>query len=158
MVQPCTVSCAVQMTNNLHAGDYETTDWNNALKLGFDAHTLSYAPYLLDQPWSHLLPRRVLQPGDPVATITPDAAERTGLPAGCQVEAGTTDSIAAFLAAGVEGVGDAVSSLGSTLAVKMLSAAPVEDAACGLYSHRLGARGAFERLVWHVAGFRLCLT
>jgi hypothetical protein len=53
---------------------------------------------------------------------------------------GTTDSIAAFVAAGVDQVGQAVTSLGSTMAIKLLSAARVDDAAYGVYSHRLGAR------------------
>lgn len=35
-------------------------------------------------------------------------------------------------------MGDAVSSLGSTLAVKLLSEKRVDDAAYGVYSHRLG--------------------
>lgn len=51
---------------------------------------------------------------------------------------GTTDSIAAFLAAGVSKPGQAVSSLGSTLAIKLLSTVCVEDAERGIYSHRLG--------------------
>jgi hypothetical protein len=34
--------------------------------------------------------------------------------------------------------GDAVTSLGSTLAIKMLSAVPVDDSSRGVYSHRLG--------------------
>ena len=40
---------------------------------------------------------------------------------GCLVVGGTTDSIAAFLAAGAERVGEAVTSLGSTVAIKLLS-------------------------------------
>ena len=52
---------------------------------------------------------------------------------------GTTDSIAAFLASGAAGVGEAVTSLGSTLAIKLLSAQPVDDSRYGVYSHRLGA-------------------
>ena len=40
---------------------------------------------------------------------------------GCLVVGGTTDSIAAFLAAGADSVGDAVTSLGSTVAIKRLS-------------------------------------
>lgn len=48
------------------------------------------------------------------------------------------DSIAAFVAAGVQQPGEAVTSLGSTLAVKLLSDARVDDAATGVYSHRLG--------------------
>ena len=56
----------------------------------------------------------------------------------CLVVGGTTDSIAAFLAAGASEVGDAVSSLGSTLAIKLLSSIPVDDSSTGVYSHRLG--------------------
>jgi sugar (pentulose or hexulose) kinase len=52
--------------------------------------------------------------------------------------AGTTDSIAAFVAAGVSHPGEAVTSLGSTLAVKLLSEQRVDDAAYGVYSHKLG--------------------
>lgn len=52
--------------------------------------------------------------------------------------AGTTDSIAAFIAAGATRPGQAVTSLGSTLAVKALSSVPVRDAARGVYSHRFG--------------------
>lgn len=46
---------------------------------------------------------------------------RFGLPSSCQVVAGTTDSIAAFIAANATEPGHAVTSLGSTLAIKMLS-------------------------------------
>lgn len=49
------------------------------------------------------------------------------------------ESSVGFRGAGAANIGDAVTSLGSTLAIKMLSEAPVDDAACGLYSHRLGA-------------------
>eukprot|EP00322_Chrysochromulina_rotalis_P020164 CAMPEP_0115890060 /NCGR_PEP_ID=MMETSP0287-20121206/33154_1 /TAXON_ID=412157 /ORGANISM="Chrysochromulina rotalis, Strain UIO044" /LENGTH=201 /DNA_ID=CAMNT_0003346815 /DNA_START=18 /DNA_END=623 /DNA_ORIENTATION=- len=48
-------------------------------------------------------------------------ASKYGLPAECMVVGGTTDSIAAFLAAGASDIGDAVTSLGSTLAIKLLS-------------------------------------
>lgn len=50
-----------------------------------------------------------------------NARFRFGLPSSCQVVAGTTDSIAAFIAANTTEPGHAVTSLGSTLAVKMLS-------------------------------------
>lgn len=48
------------------------------------------------------------------------------------------DSVAAFLAAGMEHIGDAVTILGSTLAIKLLSAVRVEEASVGAYSQRLG--------------------
>ena len=53
---------------------------------------------------------------------------------------GTTDSIAAFLASGADTPGQAVTSLGSTLVIKLLSEQPVEDSSRGIYSHRLGDR------------------
>lgn len=46
------------------------------------------------------------------------------------------DSVAAFLAAGVAEPGEAVSSLGSTLAVDLLSTAPVDSAKYGICSYR----------------------
>jgi len=58
------------------------------------------------QPFAHLLPRSVVAPGAPVAPITQEAAERSGLPTSCMVCGGTTDSIAAFLAAGVTQPGE----------------------------------------------------
>ena len=86
-----------------------------------------------------MLPTRVVAPGAPVALVTPEARQRAGgLPEGCLVCAGTTDSVAAFVAARVSRPGQAVSSLGSTLAIKLLSTTRVDDAAFGVYSHRLG--------------------
>lgn len=72
---------------------------------------LPHLPHAL-QPYSPLLPPRVVAPGAPVAPVTPAASQRTGLPPSCMVAGGTTDSIAAFLAAGVVRPGQAVTSLG----------------------------------------------
>ena len=48
------------------------------------------------------------------------------------------DSVAAWLATGLSKPGDACTILGSTLAVKLLSAVRCEDAGTGAYSQRLG--------------------
>jgi sugar (pentulose or hexulose) kinase len=92
----------------------------------------------------------VVAPGQAVATVMPAVARTFGLPAGCTVCGGTTDSIAAFVAAGVSEPGQAVTSLGSTLAVKLLSESRVDDASYGVYSHRLGGceQDAVRALVW----------
>lgn len=58
------------------------------------------------QLFAHLLPLEVVAPGAPVAPVTAKAAERSGLPRSCIVCGGTTDSIAAFLAAGVTQPGE----------------------------------------------------
>jgi len=51
--------------------------------------------------------------------------------------AGTTDSVAAFVAARCTAPGDAVTSLGSSLALKLVSKTRVDDSSKGVYSHRL---------------------
>ncbi|GLC37560.1 hypothetical protein PLESTB_001760900 [Pleodorina starrii] len=121
------------------------TDWNNALKLGYDPELESYPAWLAQQRFAPLLPARVVAPGAPVASLDSRVSAACGLPPGCLVCGGTTDSIAAFVAAGVTEAGQAVTSLGSTLAVKLLSTTRVDDAAYGVYSHRLGD-------VWLVGG------
>eukprot|EP00899_Mesostigma_viride_P017351 jgi/Mesvir1/25617/Mv01843-RA.1 len=112
------------------------TDYNNALKVGYDPATESYPSWLSDQPYAHMLPR-VVAPGTAIGPVTPHITSAYRIPATCVVYAGTTDSIAAFLAAGVSAPGEAVSSLGSTLAVKSVSLTRVDDARYGVYSHRM---------------------
>lgn len=122
-------------------GHRGVTDWNNALKLGFDPGSDEYPDFIADQDFANILPPVVCAPGTPLAPITPEIAARTGLSEECIVCAGTTDSIAAFLAA-MDGAdvapGQAVTSLGSTLAIKLLSEKRADDAAYGIYSHRIG--------------------
>ena len=113
------------------------TDFNNALKLGYDPAADAYDPWVAAQPFATALPRAVVAPGTPLGAVCASAQREFGLPEGCLVCAGTTDSIAAFLAAGVDEPGGAVTSLGSTLALKLLSTERVEDAASGIYSHKL---------------------
>jgi len=81
---------------------------------------------------------KVLAPGEAIAPVMPAIAHRFNLNPNCFVHAGTTDSIAAFLASGVSQPGEAVTSLGSTLVLKLVSKTRVDDATYGIYSHRLG--------------------
>ncbi|NEQ30684.1 MAG: FGGY-family carbohydrate kinase [Leptolyngbya sp. SIO4C5] len=115
------------------------SDYHNALKLGYDVGALQYPNWLSSLPLATLLPQ-VVAPGHPVATVLPAIAQRFNLPSSCHVCAGTTDSIAAFLASGANQPGDAVTSLGSTLVLKLLSQKRVEASQYGIYSHRLGDR------------------
>ncbi|OWY66674.1 carbohydrate kinase [cyanobacterium TDX16] len=118
-------------------GQLGVSDYHNALKLGYDVERLCYPDWLLKLPALPNLPQ-VLTPGAPVGEVTVEVRSRLGLPQGCVVRAGTTDSIAAFLASGANSPGEAVTSLGSTLVLKLLSQTRVEDARAGIYSHRLG--------------------
>ena len=117
------------------------SDYHNALKLGYDVVNLCYPPWLLDwlskKGFQVNLPQ-VLAPGTIIGEISKEVSDRLDLPQNCQICTGTTDSIAAFLASGAKSVGEAVTSLGSTLVIKLLSHHPVEDTRYGIYSHRLG--------------------
>ena len=126
-------------------GKLGISDYHNALKLGYDVGELSYPEWLtkaLDCNKDTItikLPE-VVVPGTTVGKVTPEIANRFGLPPDCRVKAGTTDSIAAFLASGANSPGEAVTSLGSTLVLKLLSSDRVDDARYGIYSHRLGEK------------------
>jgi D-ribulokinase len=113
------------------------SDYHNALKLGYDVEDLQYPKWLENLQIPIQLPQ-VLAPGRPVAELRPEIAAEFGFRRDCLVCAGTTDSIAAFLASGAKSPGEAVTSLGSTLVLKLLSRTRVEDARYGIYSHRLG--------------------
>lgn len=113
------------------------SDYHNALKLGYDVYNLCYPPWLEELPFFPLLPE-VWAPGKPIGEIKPSISQEFNLPSHCLVFTGTTDSIAAFLASKARGIGEAVTSLGSTLVIKLLTSKPVESATYGIYSHRLG--------------------
>ncbi|MEA5619286.1 FGGY-family carbohydrate kinase [Cronbergia sp. UHCC 0137] len=118
-------------------GKLGISDYHNALKLGYDVEKLEYPEWLerLEIPIN--LPQ-VVTPGTPIRELRPEMAIKFGFRSDCLVCAGTTDSIAAFLASGAKLPGEAVTSLGSTLVLKLLSRTRVEDARWGIYSHRLG--------------------
>ncbi|XP_015892341.1 D-ribulose kinase isoform X3 [Ziziphus jujuba] len=117
-------------------GKLGVSDYNNALKVGYDPELDAYPSWLLSQPYSQLLPS-VKAPGTSIGHIKEDIGSQYGFPKDCLVCTGTTDSIAAFLAARATQPGKAVTSLGSTLAIKLLSTTRIEDARFGVYSHRL---------------------
>ncbi|WOH03841.1 hypothetical protein DCAR_0623241 [Daucus carota subsp. sativus] len=117
-------------------GKLGVSDYNNALKVGYDPELESYPPWLLSQAYSYVLPS-VQAPGTFIGLVKEDVRTRFGLPKDCAICTGTTDSIAAFLAARATQTGKSVTSLGSTLAIKLLSTNRIDDARYGVYSHRL---------------------
>jgi sugar (pentulose or hexulose) kinase len=114
------------------------SDWNNALKLGFDVVEQNWPDWIGKLTIRHELLPEVRGPGETLGTLSPDMADHFKLPATTLVKLGTTDSIAAFIAAGARQPGQAVTSLGSTLVLKLLTTRPVFSGEHGVYSHRLG--------------------
>ena len=126
----------IDWINGYLTGQYQITDENNALKLGYNPITRSWPQWILE--WLHpLKPPQVRPAGHFLATIRSKIAQQFQIPKHCRIYCGTTDSIAAFLATGAHQQGDAVTSLGTTLAIKQLSDRPIYQADAGIYSHRL---------------------
>jgi len=115
------------------------SDIHNVLKLGYDVVNDRYPDWVRQATAPVQLPQ-VVAPGTPIGPVQPAVADRFQLAPACQVCAGTTDSVAAFLASGATTPGEAVTSLGSTLVLKLLSKTRLEVAQYGIYSHRLGDR------------------
>ena len=118
-------------------GQLGISDYHNALKLGYDVKQLCYPQWLQNQPNFSILPQ-VFAPGTPIKNILPNLAYQFYVPFSCKICTGTTDSIAAFIASGASQPGEAVTSLGSTLVLKLLSETPIQDHRSGIYSHRFG--------------------
>ncbi len=117
-------------------GDYAVTDATQALKTGYDLVADRW-PDLINELGLPLakLPR-VVSAGQPVGTVTADAAAATGLPVGATVVAGMTDSCAAQVAAGATRPGQWLSVLGTTLVFKGVSRELLRDPFGRLYCHR----------------------
>ncbi|HEX2180273.1 MAG TPA: FGGY family carbohydrate kinase [Actinomycetota bacterium] len=112
------------------------SDTSHALKSGYDPvarRWVGEALEALDIPL-RLLPE-VRLPGEPAGRLTPAASRSTGLPAGCEIRLGMTDSCSSQLAAGAAEPGQFVSVLGSTLVLKGASLRPVADPGGAVYSH-----------------------
>jgi sugar (pentulose or hexulose) kinase len=122
------------------AGHQGVSDENNALKLGYDPVARAWPGWLDRLGVSRELLPKVLVPGTPFADIAPEVAATLGLSPSTRIAAGTTDGVAAFIATRADAPGDAVTSLGTTLVVKLLATRPIFAAGQGVYSHRLGER------------------
>ena len=123
-------------------GKLGVSDYNNVLKLGYDVNDLCYPDWLNNFVNSEVgkniqLPE-VVKPGATVDSVTTEIVNNFGLSPECVVCGGTTDSIAAFIASGANSPGEAVTSLGSTLVLKLLSHTRVDNSKYGIYSHRFG--------------------
>ncbi len=118
-------------------GCFGISDENNCLKLGYDPSARRWPEWLNELGVDASRLPVVHEPGTAIMPVDPACAEELGLPANMMTCSGTTDSIAAFLATGAAQAGDAVTSLGSTLAIKVLCNEPLFDPEAGIYSHRL---------------------
>ncbi len=113
------------------------SDRNNCLKLGYDAIEHLWPDWMKNLEINLSCLPEVYTPGAPVATLSADVARAFGFPDKVKLMAGTTDSTAAFIATGAHKPGEAVTSLGSTLVLKVISDKPVFSPEHGIYSQPL---------------------
>ncbi len=113
------------------------SDYHNALKLGYDIDNLTWPKWITELLPHNALPE-VLTPGDVLGPISDSCCQQYGFSDNCQVCAGSTDANAAFIATQSCQAGDAVTSLGSTIVLKILNDKNIQHLQSGVYSHKLG--------------------
>lgn len=120
------------------SGRFDVSDESNALKTGYDPVRQRWPDWIAAT--GVALPKlpAVVPAGSVIGQISPTASQKFGLPAKTVVVAGMTDGCAAFMATGAAKPGDAVTSLGSTLVLKLASQVPLFAPEYGIYSHRIG--------------------
>ncbi|EMR12312.1 Carbohydrate kinase, FGGY() [Methylophaga lonarensis MPL] len=124
------------------------TDYNTALKTGFDAQLMCWPDWINALIPSSMLPE-VVAPGTVIGRLDNMLCDEFNLSESPMIVAGTTDSIAGVIATGAYQPGDAVTVLGSTLVLKIISERPIFVPALGVYSHRFDKH-------WLVGGASNC--
>ena len=117
-------------------GDWRFGEEGNNLRLGWDLGRQCWQGAIAQQPWSGSLPE-VVASGEVLGPLSSEASSALGLPAHCQVVAGSTDANAAVLAADPQ-PGDGVTVLGTTLVLKQFSEIPLTGP--GISCHRVAGR------------------
>ena len=120
------------------SGRFDVSDENNALKSGYDPKTREWPSWIAATGFDMKLLPEVVPAGTVTGKIRPEIATAFKLLNSVSIVAGTTDGCAAFLASGATDPGDGVTSLGTTLTLKLLSEHPVFSPQYGIYSHRIG--------------------
>jgi sugar (pentulose or hexulose) kinase len=116
--------------------DWRWGEEGNNVRLGWDLQRGRWLAGVAEGLGAGVLPE-IRSSGSRLGRLAPAAAACLGLPADCQVVAGSTDANAAVLATDPQ-EGDGITVLGTTLVLKQFVAAPLAGA--GLSNHRVGGR------------------
>ncbi|MCP9797899.1 FGGY-family carbohydrate kinase [Cyanobium sp. Lug-B] len=116
--------------------DWRWGEEGNNVRLGWDLPQGRWPAGVAEGLGAAALPS-IRSSGRRLGALAAETAATLGLPADCQVVAGSTDANAAVLAADPQ-EGDGIAVLGTTLVLKQFVAAPLAGA--GLSNHRVGGR------------------
>ena len=120
------------------SGRFDVSDESNALKTGYDPLLRAWPDWIAATGVEPARLPAVVPAGAIIGQVSMAASRRFGVPTRAVVVAGLTDGCAAFLATGADKPGDGVTSLGSTMVLKLASEQPLFAPEYGIYSHRIG--------------------
>lgn len=118
----------------LLTGQFQQTDWSNAMKTGYDLEKREWPAYIGKVLPLNMLPK-VQAPGSVLGEVTGKAAAETGLHIGTKVIAGCSDGYASALASGAVGLGDFCTTIGTTLVIKGVTDKLILDPKGRVYCH-----------------------
>ncbi len=128
---------AADYIKGLISGDFDTTDFSNAVKTGYDLNTYKW-PDSMDEVLGiscGKLPA-VVKTGEVVAELKKSIREEFCIKNKVRIVAGATDSTTSFYSSGARMIGDWNTTLGTVLAMKGIAGKFIEDPDNLLYAHR----------------------
>lgn len=118
-------------------GQYDRTDYTNAMKSGYNIHEFNWPAYISDkigiQPnWL----QEVKPSGTALGTLRQSLATAWGLPHTVLVTTGMTDGCASQVASGAVSPGQWNTTIGTTLVIKGVTRVEITDPTGAIYNHR----------------------
>jgi xylulokinase len=128
---------AADYLKGIMAGDFETTDFSNAVKTGYDLFNYRWPDAIstvLGIPQEKL--PLVAKTGEIIGELRKDIREEFGIREKVSIVAGATDSTTSFFSSGAASVGDWNTTLGTVLGIRGISKEYFKDPDGLLYAHR----------------------
>ena len=119
-------------------GEYEYSDNNNSLKLGYDSENNKWYDWIDKLPYNKKIFPEIKNPGNELGNLSQTLVDDFGFNKQCIVSAGTTDGIASFLSTGASKIGQSVTAIGTTMVIKSITKKPLFNSEFGIYSHKIG--------------------
>ena len=121
----------------LISGEYEKSDFSNAVKTGYDLDRMKWPDEIEEKLGIPIqkLPG-VVKTGEVIGELKNDIKNRYGLSGSIKIVAGATDSTTGFYSSGAKVAGDWNTTLGTVLGIRGISKNFIPDPAGVLYTHR----------------------
>lgn len=137
---------AAKINRWIHASDYitgklcgrfDTTDYTNALKSGYDVKRYEWSSYVYEAlPIKKEWLQKVVPTGEILGLLKPELQTKLALNQGISVVAGLTDGCASQIASGAVELGDWNTTIGTTMVIKGITKEEIDDPEGRIYSHR----------------------